>query len=92
MFRLRAGERIIQLHPGIWEVGRSPTAGVFVNDVEVSRQHSLLHVGEKSIVLEDLGSRNGCIVNGRLVGDPTPLRDGDRVAFGDVLFHFRIAT
>jgi hypothetical protein len=38
------------------------------------------------VVVEDLGSRNGVLVNGRCIRRPTPLRDGDRLHIGAQAF------
>jgi two-component system, NtrC family, response regulator AtoC len=42
--------------------GRSPTCDVVINDDSVSRTHAVLH---QNGILEDLGSRNGTMVQGR---------------------------
>ena len=86
VFRLRSGDRVLTLHPGAWAVGRLPTAGIFVNDSEVSRQHAIVHVDEGGVELEDLKSRNGSFVNGVQVVGRFQLRPGDRLRFGLVEF------
>ncbi|HEV8322971.1 MAG TPA: FHA domain-containing protein [Myxococcota bacterium] len=86
MYRLRSGDRTLTLHPGEWAVGRLPTAGVFVNDSEVSRQHAIVRVTERAVELEDLKSRNGSFVNGVQIVGRFTLRPGDRLRFGSVEF------
>ena len=57
----------------------------------VSRQHARILKGEHGYAIsEEVGALNGTSVNGvRLTpGQPRPLADGDRVAFGDVLLVF----
>jgi len=59
----------------------------------VSRQHARIVKGEQGFAIsEEVGALNGTSVNGvRLTpGQPRPLADGDRVAFGDVLLVFHV--
>ena len=42
--------------------------------------------------LEDLESKNGSFVRGRLVTEPTRLEDGDRIRLGGFELVFRAAT
>jgi hypothetical protein len=60
-------------------VGRESTCEVVINDRQVSRHHARLTVTSDGIFLEDLGSKNGTYVNGRLVRDSILLEDGDIV-------------
>ena len=38
-----------------------------------------------ALVLEDLGSTNGTMVNGHVIDQPVTLRDGDEVQVGDTV-------
>jgi ABC transport system ATP-binding/permease protein len=51
---------------------------------EVSRRHARIVVEGTRTTIEDLESRNGTFVRGRAIHRPTPLADGDEVAFGPV--------
>ena len=44
-------------------IGRSPDAGVFLDDVTVSRNHALLVARGDGTYIDDLGSLNGTYVN-----------------------------
>ena len=56
----------------------------------VSRLHALIQKMENGeYCLIDLGSRNGSFVNGRRVGVPVTLRDGDQLGFGDQKLVFK---
>jgi hypothetical protein len=48
----------------------------------VSRQHAVIRIHGEAATVEDLGSRNGLMVNGRPVRGVHPLTDGDRVRIG----------
>ena len=47
----------------------------------VSRYHCLLDIDPPTVQVRDLGSRNGCFVNGRRIREHR-LRDGDLIAVG----------
>ena len=68
-------------------IGRLSTNDVVLADTNVSRRHAELRKDDGSWVLNDLGSTNGTIVNGKLAREHT-LKDGDRLSFGttDLLF------
>jgi DNA-binding NtrC family response regulator len=54
----------------------------------VSRLHAKFTVDPDGWRIEDLDSRNGTFVDGRRIGEPTPLRDGAEIRIGDALFKF----
>jgi pSer/pThr/pTyr-binding forkhead associated (FHA) protein len=57
----------------------------------ISRIHARVIRRENGWFLEDLNSRNGTYVNGKLTAPGgTPLSDGDKVRFADEGFIFRI--
>jgi diguanylate cyclase (GGDEF)-like protein len=63
-------------------IGRGSDAGVRVHDESVSREHSRVHVeSDGSVVLTDLGSTNGTIVNGQRV-ERCVLTEGDKIQVG----------
>ncbi|MEB3295008.1 MAG: adenylate/guanylate cyclase domain-containing protein [Synechococcales bacterium] len=66
-----------------WTVGRSDDNTLVLIDRWISRNHAMLQSMENGeMYLIDLGSRNGSFVNGRRVSVPVPLRNGDRLTFG----------
>lgn len=66
-------------------VGRSNTCDVIFQNREVSRRHAYFYRTEDHCHVEDLGSKNGLLVNGRRVSKTT-LRDGDVVDIGPSRF------
>jgi pSer/pThr/pTyr-binding forkhead associated (FHA) protein len=74
---------------GEYYLGRGPECHLRFNSDWVSRQHCLLRVEEETISLRDLGSRNGTLVNGRLVQQERPLAHGDQIQIGPVVFEVR---
>lgn len=60
-------------------IGRSSTSDLVIADRFLSRQHARLIVEEGRLVLEDLGSRNGTLLNGTRIDGRSPVTVGDRV-------------
>jgi pSer/pThr/pTyr-binding forkhead associated (FHA) protein len=55
----------------------------------VSRQHARIVVSSTTASVEDLGSKNGTVVNGVKIAAPTLLSDGDLVEIGGLPLTFR---
>ena len=67
-------------------IGRGPDANlVLSNHVGVSREHCQLTYQQGSVLLEDLGSRNGTFLNGKPLMKPTELKHQDYIQIDDVL-------
>ena len=78
------GGRVGQSFPLTGEkmtIGRSPEAGVFLDDVTVSREHATLIRRGGDWFLDDAGSLNGTYVNRQRV-DSHRLEDGDELQIG----------
>jgi pSer/pThr/pTyr-binding forkhead associated (FHA) protein len=78
------GGRVGQSFPLTGEkmsIGRSPEAGVFLDDVTVSREHATLVRRGGDWFLDDSGSLNGTYVNRQRV-DSHRLADGDELQIG----------
>jgi pSer/pThr/pTyr-binding forkhead associated (FHA) protein len=66
-------------------VGRSADAGIRLEDGTVSRRHCRIDEEGGTLVVRDLGSTNGTLVNGVAV-QHSPLRPGDRLTLGRLSF------
>jgi pSer/pThr/pTyr-binding forkhead associated (FHA) protein len=53
-----------------------------LDDTFVSQVHARVFRRDGDVYVEDLGSRNGTMLNGQPVGSAQRLRRGDRVQFG----------
>ena len=62
-------------------IGRMKENDLVVNNLSVSRFHATLAQDGDSFVLTDLGSENGCWVNGRRVNE-SRVGPGDRILIG----------
>jgi len=58
----------------------------------VSRSHARVWTADGRVFIEDAGSANGTLVNGKLLTGQLPLVDGDRVRFGDVQVVFHVGA
>ena len=68
-------------------IGRAPGCELQIDSSSVSRYHALILKGPRDVIVEDLNSTNGVIVNGRKISRQL-LNDGDLVTIGDVKFRF----
>ena len=60
-------------------IGRASDADLPIPDRFLSRHHARLVVRDGKILVEDMGSRNGTLLNGQPVQSPTEIRIGDRI-------------
>lgn len=81
-YRLIHQNSNIEAPEGRLDIGRSVECYLVLDDPSVSRIHATIVNEGGKLVLEDRGSRNGCIVNGSRVNDQQELRDGDRISIG----------
>jgi predicted component of type VI protein secretion system len=81
-FRLRHLQHDFELGLGEFAIGRSPECQLSLDDPLVSRKHALLVVSPESVLIKDLGSRNGVVVNGTKIDTSRVLLDGDRIVIG----------
>ena len=75
--------KIYPLTKGEMIIGRDAVADVVIPDAEVSRKHARLYLQGGGYVLEDLGSTNGCFVDGQRLMGPHALRAGEMIMFGE---------
>lgn len=66
-------------------IGRSPSSDVVISEAFVSSTHARLTLQGPALVLEDLNSTNGTLVNGRLLEQASTIRDGDEIQIGDAI-------
>jgi uncharacterized protein YraI len=67
-------------------VGRAGECNLVLDDVEISRRHARFSWQGSRLVVEDLGSANGTVVNGRPISGPQPLNERDIVGIGNSVF------
>lgn len=83
--------RTQQVALGAHMVGRDPVCSVVLASPDVSRQHARLTLGEKSFLVEDLGSTSGTAVNGGWLSSARRFSYPQTVEFGSVVVRVRMA-
>jgi predicted component of type VI protein secretion system len=71
---------------GTITIGRSTEATVHVDDKTLSREHTQVLLQGGRLLLKDLGSKNGTYLNGSLIKQTVPLKNGDRFKVGPAMF------
>lgn len=84
-------QRAIPLEREVTVIGRGTDCDVRLDDAGVSRRHAELRRGDDGVLLVDLGSTNGTVVNGHSIREQR-LVDGDRVEVGETTFLFRVSA
>jgi hypothetical protein len=80
--RLRYLGHELEVPEGEFVIGRSSKCQLSIDDPMVSRQHAVLIVRGGRAIVDDLGSRNGVLVNGTRVKGTQRLVEGDRLTIG----------
>lgn len=81
-YRLRYQQHDFELSEGQFVIGRGLDCQLALDDGLVSRRHAMLTVARDAVTVEDLGSRNGVLLNGVRVQGSAQLHDGDRIRIG----------
>lgn len=88
--RLVSGDgRSYPLSIGSTVIGRGDQANLRLPDVGISRRHARLDFDGAQVVLTDLGSTNGTMVNGQRVS-AVALNPGDMIQLGTTTLTFRV--
>ncbi|NVN91637.1 MAG: SpoIIE family protein phosphatase [Desulfuromonadales bacterium] len=80
---LSSGEQrlVSSLKPSL-VIGRRSDCDISVIDPLVSRQHAKVYQAEDRCQIQDMGSRNGTMVNGEHISQPRELYPGDTITVG----------
>jgi pSer/pThr/pTyr-binding forkhead associated (FHA) protein len=70
-------------------IGRSNGVDIVIPDEAVSRTHAAFRADGQTLVVEDLGSSNGTLVNGEPIATPQRLSPGDVVTVGSTELEVR---
>jgi hypothetical protein len=79
--------KVIPLAGPNFKIGRGETCHLRPNSEQVSREHAEFTIESSAVIVRDLGSRNGTLVNGKaLTTEPCKLKDRDLVQVGPLTF------
>jgi sigma-B regulation protein RsbU (phosphoserine phosphatase) len=83
--------RVLNLESGVQLIGRDGVCELVLDDLKASRRHArIMRREDGSYFIEDLGSKNGTLVNGRPIRERR-LVPGDHVEIGATVLVFRDA-
>jgi CheY-like chemotaxis protein len=71
-------------------IGRGADCDLRLFDPAISRRHCRLDWQDDRLVVDDLDSRNGTLVNGERITEPRPLAEGDSLWLGGSVFAVRL--
>lgn len=86
--KLTPGTRL-DIEP-ITTLGRSPTNTIVLESTFISTEHTRIIFRDRSLWVEDLGSRNGTLVDQKPVTQPVAVSPGSILQVGDVRFKFAV--
>lgn len=71
-----------------WTIGRSKECEFVIDDPNVSRRHAEIKKDWSGYSIIDLGSKNGVVINEKLIQKPRRLKDKDEIIIGPVKLIF----
>jgi hypothetical protein len=80
---LRLGAHEIEVRPGQTLIGRHETCHIVIDDPLASRRHACVTWEFGKLMVEDLGSVNGVLLNGKRIDQPLEIVNGDELRFGN---------
>lgn len=69
-------------------IGRSPRSEIVLPDEYVSQTHARIFSRKQFMYIEDLGSTNGTIVDGRRIEGEHQIKPGQEIVIGDTIFRY----
>jgi len=83
--------RMIPVPNEVTVIGRQRNCDFRIPLESVSRRHCQVHCDNEGVILRDLGSRNGTLLNGmRMSHEEQVLRPGDRIEIGPIAFVLQV--
>jgi pSer/pThr/pTyr-binding forkhead associated (FHA) protein len=79
---LKSGPREFVIRADVFVVGRGNEADLQLDHDSVSRRHAAFRGDTEQLLVEDLQSRNGTLVNGQPIAGPVRIAVGDRITLG----------
>jgi len=86
--RIETGQQagtVVDVNAVTFTIGREADCDLVLADPQVSRHHASIEQRPDGIVVEDLGSANGTLVDGVRLAGPQALRGGERLQMADTV-------
>ena len=90
LFKKDGSQKSLSLPSNVTIVGRRHDCDLYIPLMRVSRRHCELNLNSDTVKVRDLGSRNGTFVNGEKINGETPIRAGDYLQVGPLVFQLQI--
>ena len=90
LFKKDGSQKSFALPSNLAVIGRRHDCDLCVPLMDVSRRHCQLDQNNETLEVRDLGSRNGTFLNGQRVDGETPIKAGDYLQVGPLVFQFQI--
>ncbi len=74
-----------ELPAGVYTIGRGEACKIRLRHPDISERHALLFLRDTGVVIEDLRSSNGTMINGVPLQEPTPVKEDDVIGIGPCL-------
>jgi pSer/pThr/pTyr-binding forkhead associated (FHA) protein len=81
----RSATTALKLTDGETSVGRHNACAIRIKSSQVSRRHCEISQKNDKLIVRDLNSSNGTIVNGKRIKEVSILQDGDELTIGGVV-------
>ncbi|MEO8941434.1 MAG: FHA domain-containing protein [Isosphaeraceae bacterium] len=78
--------KTIPLAGPLFLIGRGERCHLRPNSELVSREHTEISIGDDAVIVRDMGSRNGTLVNGKPLKGPHSLKNGELLQVGPLTF------
>ena len=88
---LLVGGRRVLVPPSGGVIGRSRDCDIVLEDAGVSRRHAEIRPSGQGWAVQDLGSTNGVLVNGRALHGIAELTAGDSIEIGSTQMLFEVS-
>jgi serine phosphatase RsbU (regulator of sigma subunit)/pSer/pThr/pTyr-binding forkhead associated (FHA) protein len=86
---LGSGEqKLVSSHKKTLRIGRLPESEIAIDEQVISRNHAEIVQSDSGYSVRDAGSRNGTLVNGERINQPTELKPGDVIGVGNARIVF----
>ena len=82
----RSASTALKIGAGVMTVGRQQDCQLRIASSQVSRKHCQIFEKKGLLLVKDLGSFNGTLVNGKKIADQRVLEPGDQLTIGSVVF------
>ena len=90
LFKKDGSQKSFALPSNITVIGRRHDCDLCIPLMDVSKRHCQLDRNNETLEVRDIGSRNGTYLNGQQVNGETPVKAGDYLQVGPLVFQFQI--